>query len=228
MKKYYKFEINTLMLQIVCNILPILLIIIFNNTIKALTNYAKDTIFWAILLGTILLWYCLHEIIHGMAYRMTGTKKENLTFGMAIEKGVFYCLSNQEITKKSVLISLLAPLVVIGIITLIISIIFDLPLLCLLSIINIGGSTGDIIMFLYIVRLDKDLLYKELGEATSFILITKEDLTKTKYIGLKLIEPGEYTKDKFENKNIKKINISKVSYIVLTVYLIILVLLLIV
>lgn len=227
MKKYYKFEFNNIVLQLLCNIPPIILIILLNDKLKTLTNYLENSLFWAILLGTILLWYCLHEIIHGIAYRLTGTKKENITFGMAIEKGVFYCLSNQEISKKAVLISLLSPLIVIGIITLIISLIFNLPLLCLLSIINIGGATGDIMMFLYIIKLDKNLQYKELGEATSFILITKEDLSKTKYFGFKLLESGEYIKNKFENKNIKKINISKASYIVLGIYLIIVILLLI-
>lgn len=225
MKKYYKFEINTWILQIVSNILPIIMIIIFNENLKTLINMAESSSFWLILLGSILLWYCLHEIIHGITYRLTGTKKENISFGMAIEKGVFYCLSNEEIKKKSVLISLLAPLIVIGIITLIISLIFNLPLLCLLSIINIGGATGDIMMFIYIVRLDNDLSYKELGEATSFLLITEENLLETKHFGLKLVESGEYKKDKFMVKNIKKINISKVSFIVLVIYLIILVLL---
>ena len=227
MKKYYKFEFNNIILQLLCNIPPIILIILFNDRLKPLTNYLENSLFWAILLGTILLWYLLHEIIHGIAYRLTGTKKENITFGMAIEKGVFYCLSNQEISRKAVLISLLSPLIVIGIITLIISLIFNLPLLCLLSIINIGGATGDIMMFLYIIKLDKNLQYKELGEATSFILITKEDLSKTKHFGFKLLESGEYTKNKFENKNIKKINISEASYIVLGIYLIIVILLLI-
>lgn len=228
MEKYYKFEINTWILQIVSNIIPIILIVIFNTKLKPLINMAEGSSFWLILLGSILLWYCLHEIIHGIAYRLTGTKKENITFGMAIEKGVFYCLSNEEINKKSVLISLLAPLIFIGIITLIISLTFNMPLLCLLSIINIGGATGDIMMFIYIVRLNNDLLYKELGEATSFLLITKEDLIETKHFGLKLIESGEYKKDKFKVKNIKKINISRASYIVLAVYLIILALLFIV
>ena len=228
MKKYYKFEINTWILQIVSNILPIILIIIFSDNLKPLINMAESSSFWLILLGSILLWYCLHEIIHGIAYRLTGTKKDNISFGMAIEKGVFYCLSNEEIKRKSVLISLLAPLIFIGVITLIISIIFDMPLLSLLSIINIGGSAGDIMMFIYIVKLDQKLLYKELGEATSFLLITKEDLLKTKHFGLKLVELGEYTKDKFKVKNIKKINISRASYIALAVYLIILVLLLII
>ena len=227
MKKYYKFEFNNIILQLLCNIPSIILIILLNNTLKPLTNYIENSLFWVLLLGGILLWYCLHEIIHGIAYRLTGTKKENITFGMAIEKGVFYCLSNQEIPKNAVLISLLAPLVIIGIITLIISIIFKLPLLCLLSIINIGGATGDIMMFFYIMGLDNELQYKELGEATSFILITKEDLTKRQHFGVKLLESGEYKKEQFENKNLKKINISKTSYIVLIVYIVIITLLLI-
>jgi len=225
MKKYYRFEIDTWILQIVSNILPIILIIIFSDNLKPLINIAESSLFWIILLGSILLWYCLHEIIHGIAYRLAGTKKENISFGIAIEKGVFYCLSNEEIKRKSVLISLLAPLISIGVITLIISLIFNMPLLCLLSIINIGGATGDIMMFIYIVRLNNELLYKELGEATSFLLITKENLLKTKHFGLKLVESGEYTKDKFKIKNIKKINISKASYIVLAIYLIVLILL---
>ena len=83
-------------------------------------------------------------------------------------------------------------------------------------------------MFPYIMKLDNKLLYKELGEAASFILITKENLTQTKHFGLKLIETGEYTKDKFENKDIKKVNISKASYIVLAIYILILALLILV
>ena len=77
-------------------------------------------------------------------------------------------------------------------------------------------------MFIYFIKLDKNFLYKEIGEATSFIIITKEDLTNTKHFGLKLVETGIYIKEKFSNRNIKKINISTTSYIVLMVYILLL------
>ena len=65
----------------------------------------------------MILWFVLHEIIHGIAYLLCGVKKENITFGVVLEKGILYCRCNEFVGKKTILISCIAPFVVIGIIT---------------------------------------------------------------------------------------------------------------
>ena len=95
----------------------------------------------------------LHELLHGLGYLIGGTKRENIIYGMALEKGILYAMANQELDKKNILISLQMPFVVIGVITYIIGAIISSPLLVTLSIINLMGAAMDLVMFFYILKL---------------------------------------------------------------------------
>ena len=54
----------------------------------------KSISFWSFSFIVILFWFILHEIIHGIAYRIMGAKKENISYGVVLEKGIFYCKCN--------------------------------------------------------------------------------------------------------------------------------------
>ncbi len=213
MKKYYKFEMNVKIMKIFTITIFILGLLIFKNKINLLSlfNLENHTNIFKFLLICFLIpiWAIIHELIHGLFYYLTGTKKENISFGIALEKGLFYCLTNQEIKKFGVLISLIAPFFFIGIVTLIIGLFINSSILIILSISNIAGASGDLIMFIYFITLN-NFLYTEMGEPTNFGIITNKDLSKTKHFGLNLIESGNYKKDMFK-VNIKRINISKKS-----------------
>ena len=225
MKKYYKFEMNVKIMKIFTITIFILGLLIFKNKINLLSlfNLENHTNIFKFLLICFLIpiWAIIHELIHGLFYYLTGTKKENISFGIALEKGVFYCLTNQEITKKGIMISLIAPFILIGILTLIIGLFIKSPILILLSIFNIGGASGDLIMFAYFFTLD-NFLYTEMGEPTSFAIITDKDLLKAKHFGLNIIDYGKYKNNMFKVKT-EKIKITKLSWIILIIFFILLI-----
>lgn len=170
------------------------------------------------ILTIVILYFFLHELLHGIGYYIGGTKLKNISYGILLEKGMFYCMGYQEITKKNILLSLQMPFMVLGIITYIIGIILNLSVLVWLSVFNIMGASMDIVMFLYISRI-KNVHYSETGNPDEFVLITDEDLNKKKSIFLKVIETKNYKKEDYEFDNIKRLNCTKSSIIALIVIL---------
>ncbi len=129
-------------------------------------------------------------------------------------------MAYQELTKKNILISLQMPFMVIGVITYIIGYFFHIPVLVWLSIVNLIGASMDLMMFMYIMRI-KDVIYSESGEPDEFVLISSEDLTKKKSIYFKIVDTKEYKKSDYQFKDIKKISISKTSYTVLGILIVV-------
>lgn len=209
-KKAYVYKMNL----VPANILGIVIFIVllaFSFLIKA--DMYVDMNF-AILFLIMLLYLVLHEFLHGVGYLLGGTKRKNISYGIALEKGILYCMAYQELTKKNILISLQMPFMVIGVITYIIGYFFHIPVLLWLSIVNLIGASMDLMMFLYILRI-KDIVYSESGEPDQFVLISKEDLTKKKSIYFRIVDVKDYKASDYKFKDIKKIVISKQSYIVL-------------
>lgn len=175
----------------------------------------------SLLLTVLIFWFVLHEIIHGIFYVIGGAKKENISYGCALEKGIFYCKCNNNITRKNAMLSLMAPFTIIGVITLIISFIIGDYILLLLSVFNLEGACADLCVFLFFLRLPDDILFREVGDTSTFVLTTKEDLTKKKYLGIKsfrLLKEGELPPEKVT----KKVTITKQSKPIL-VFLVILI-----
>lgn len=161
----------------------------------------------------IILYLMLHEILHSIGYYIYGAKYKNIVYGIELEKGIFYCLCKQNVSKKNIMNSLMYPLFYIGIVTYILGFILNSYYLLILSIFNLSGCVGDIFTFLFIIKLDKNIEFSEYDDTTSFGLYTDKDLSKGKYLGIKYIG----TRDKLERKEYKKIKISKISYIIFIV-----------
>ena len=212
-KKYYVYEMNINILNIISIIILVfmtLLSFLINKTLLIKSFVIND--YFIFIMGFVC-YLIFHEILHSIAYIIHGANFKNITYGMALEKGVFYCLCKQNINKKNILISLMYPLFFIGIVTYIISLIYDLPFLHLLSICNIAGAAGDIIMFIFILKMPKDIEYSEFDSETSFGIYTNKDISKEKHFGLKYLG----TKDTLKREDKTKIKISKVSKIVLII-----------
>ena len=224
LKKYYVFKIDLVVLNIVSTILLVLCFLItglvFPNTVESMFILFSDAKNLLLLLPYMMFYFILHELLHALGYITFGANPKKLTFGMELEKSVFYCLCKEDITKKNILFSLMYPLFFIGIVTYIISIIFNLPMLLLLSIGNICGAIGDIIYFIFIIRLDKDVMFSEMDDGTSFALLSKDDLSKYKPFGLKYVG----IEKEISRKNFKRVYISKLSYGVLIFSFVLLVL----
>lgn len=216
-KKYYIFKMNMPVLNVFSFVLLGIFIVIGMFIYK---DFWKDYTGNLLMMGIFLLAYfgymVLHELLHAFSYRIHGAKGKNITFGVHLEKSVLCCLCKQDISKKNICISLLYPFFFIGIVTYVIGAIFKIPMLFLLSIFNIGGCIGDIIMFLFIARLPKDIKYAEFDDPTSFAILSSEDLSNKNPFGLNFIEK----KDKIEQKDMKKIRISKTSYIFISLLIV--------
>lgn len=202
-KKYYLFEMNPNILNIVSIILLIIMIILTEFLYKISINKNMGLI---VLL--MIPYMILHEIIHSVSYVINGADFKNITYGAHIEKGILCCLCKQNVNKRNILISLLSPFILIGVITYIIGVITKNDILLWLSIINISGCSGDLMMFYSLSKL-KNIEYSEYDNPIAFGIYTSEDLSQKKMIGLKY----KGTKEKLEIKDLKKITISKISII---------------
>lgn len=218
MKKAYVYKMNLVPANLLGLVVFILLLVLTNVLkVNILPVFDKIPFIWILVL--LMLYMILHEILHGIGYRITGTKTNKIKYGIELEKGILYTLVLEEVPKKNILVSLQMPFVIIGIITLLLGYILNIPLLVLLSIFNLMGASMDLVMFIYISRI-KDVHYAETKASDEFILISKEDLTKRKSLFFKIIEVNNYKKEDYIVKSDKKITISKASIIFTIIYLI--------
>ena len=219
-KRYYLFQMDTTALNVIS--IAILLLLFFTQDIiypdfwnDLHVSYFNNKLFLVIIMyvGYLLL----HELLHSLAYVIYGAKYDKVVYGAALEKVVLYCLCKQNITRKNILHSLLFPFFFIGIITLIISVVFHLPILYILSVFNLSGCSGDLIMFAYIIKLNKDVEFSEYDSPIAFGLYADYDVSKVRHVGLKYLE----STDKLEREDFKKISISKPSIIISIIILVI-------
>lgn len=214
--KYYKYKMDIGVGNALCILMTIPLfivyILIFPSFYESIT-FSKMPI--------LLLWFIFHEMIHFLGYLINKEVNiKNLYLGVCLEKGIFYCQCSQKVHKKTILISLMSPFTVIGVVTLILAIIFNLPFLGFLSILNMTGSIFDLLMTYQISRMPKDVMFAEFDDPDAYYLISKKDLTKYKTIGLKMVETRDFDSKKIKSKDRKRIEITKKSYIYLILFII--------
>ena len=182
-KKYYIFSLNMLVLNIFSFFLLLIFIgfslIIDKNLFISSINYVflpnKLIVSFCLIVGYMVL----HELFHSLGYFLYGGKFKKIVYGIELEKGIFYCLCKQNINKRNILNSLFFPLFYIGIITYMISLIFEMPYLLILSIFNISGCAGDIMMFIFAWKLDNDIEFSEFDDSTSFAIYLIKDISKS-------------------------------------------------
>ena len=219
-EKAYIYKFNLIaanILSIVIFILMGILTVFLNGEIVLQFNSM------GIMLFAMLLYFAFHEVLHGIGYFIGGCKAKNIYYGVALEKGILYCLARQEVKKSNILLSLQMPFTVIGVITYIIGLIIKDNMLIFLSIANIAGASMDLVMFFYIIRC-KNVRYSETDANDEFALISKEDLSKRKSLFFKIKETKDYNKKDFIFKKMKRFEISKQSIILLLILLVLAVL----
>ena len=216
MRKYYKYELNMTLMNILAVVLFIAPIIILETSGK---HIMTDLNFGFFIIG-MLFYLVLHEVFHGIGYGIFAKDKKNIKFGIVLEKGVFYAACQEKLNKKEILISLLFPTIFLSIITFPIGLIFNLNWLVLYSIINFSGAIGDLLMTVLIIRAPKDVEYLDYNTDIGVYLISKNNMSNYKSLGFYLKEEG-LEKEKSIDKSIKRFYISKVSCIMLGVLLII-------
>lgn len=214
-KKYYLFEMKNSWLQILAIIILLVMIFLTGLFSSSLIMETKDFIILFILIIPYLL---LHEVLHSISYVLNGASFKNITYGIHLEKGIMCCLCKQNISKKNILISLLTPFILIGVITYIIGIYLNNPVLIWLSILNISGCSADLMMFFALVKL-KNFEYSEYDNPMAFGIYTSEDLSKYNFLGLKYLGKT----DKLKKNDMKKISINKPSLICFLIFLVLII-----
>lgn len=204
-KKYYLFEMNLKWLNIV-SIVLIVFLLLFTIWIGIDLDFSGDA--WTITLILLVPYLILHELFHGASYVLNGAHIKNITFGAHLEKGILCCLCKQNVSRKNILISVITPFVWLGLVTYMIGVATDNLVLILLSIFNISGCSGDLMMFLSFLKL-KDFEYSEYDNPTAFGLYSETDLGHEKLLGLNYIG----TKEELEKNDLKKVTISKTSIV---------------
>jgi len=209
---YYLFKMNSLFLNGFSLILLAICCLIFyaiygNNSIEVLNNNLNLTIIFYV------PYLFIHELLHSLAYVIYGANFKNITYGIHLEKGILCCLCKQNINKRNILHSLLYPFILIGIMTLIIGVLVNLPTLVILSLANISGCSGDLVMYYHLSKLD-EFMFSEYNNPMAFGLYTKNDFSKLKMFGLDYI--GK--KAKLEKDDLRKLVVSKESIFLLVVF----------
>ena len=216
---YYTYTLDITIL----NILSLILFIIISSLIFIIEyhdNYIITNSSSTIIIS-MLLWLVIHEILHGIGFAIfKSVTKKNITYGIALEKGILYCMCKQPISKKVIMTSLLFPFTIIGVFTLIIGTLLNSYYLVLLSIINIVSSIGDLTMTFYFLKCPKDITYLDLDDCTSFTVISSTNLENIKVLGIKLIKTGLYNSKRMIAKDRRRLIISRKSYFILGIILI--------
>lgn len=210
-KKYYIFEMDMLWLQIISTIL---LIFMFFLTLYVYPEFNILDNDFAIAFIFMIPYMILHEILHSISYVANGAKFKNITYGVHLDKGILCCLCKQNINKKNILISLLTPFFILGVLTYFIGILINNQVLIILSIFNISGCAGDLIMFLELAKL-KNFEFSEYDNPVAFGLYSSDDLSNLKLRGLKYIDCST----KLDKNNLKKVSVSKSSIFIAVGYL---------
>ena len=216
---YYTYKLNLFLLNIL-DFAILIFLFVLTYFLTGSFDVLDIKMSWIVIL---IFWLILHEILHGIGFIILGkVKVKNVIFGAELEKGIFYCMCKEKISKLNILISLVFPLFFIGIFTYIIGLITNNNLLLFLSIFNIAGAIGDIVMTFDILRMPKDIKYLDLDDSTSFTILSKSDLKNKKYLGLILDDSGVYTSS-LKAKDYKRLKVSKTSIIILAILILLII-----
>jgi len=133
------------------------------SSMFSMENGLKNYIFrFCIFLVLMVLYMVLHELVHGIAMKICGTKKVKYGFtGMYAFAG-----SKDYYDKKSYIFIALAPVALWGIVLAVINPLVPIEwfwIVYFLQIINLSGAAGDLFVTVKFSRLPKDVLIQDYG-----------------------------------------------------------------
>lgn len=126
-----------------------------------------------ILIGVMLLYTALHELVHGAAYKLLTGRK--LKFGVSLT-AAFCGMPDIYVYRKTALISLLSPFVVFDIVFLLLTVFITDPWYkidaALMLSIHVGGCAGDLYdTMLYLFKFkDPSTLMRDTGPKQTFFV----------------------------------------------------------
>jgi len=126
-------------------------------------------VIFLMIFGVITL---VHELVHGIFYGIFATNKfKSIKMGVLIKSFTAYCICNEKLKINHSRVGLTAPLVIMGIIPIIISMFIGNAILFLLGFFTIVMSCGDMQIFLKFSKFSYDsLVYEEITEDKELLM----------------------------------------------------------
>ena len=148
--------IAALLVVPMCFVVPI-------SSLFSMETGMKNYIFrFGILLVLIIVYMVLHELVHGIAMKICGTKKVKYGFtGMYAFAG-----SRDFYNKKAYIYIALAPVVLWGSVLAVITPLVSAEwfwVVYMIQIINVSGAAGDLFVTVKFLRLPRDILIRDYG-----------------------------------------------------------------
>lgn len=166
----YKYSLD--LKNYVWDITSISIILLITSLIIVLNIVASEIAFYTILDFTLkimvplVLTVIVHELIHIVSAIMLGYKAK-IGYGRVKFTPVFYVRIKDRIMKKHYITITLTPLIVFSTITIVLALIIPNMLakeiLSVMFIMNMAGSSGDIILTLSAIKIDKKALIEDYG-----------------------------------------------------------------
>ena len=132
-------------------------------TMFNLENGTKDMLIkYGVLIALMITYIILHEIVHGIAMRICGTKKVKYGF-----TGLYAFAGSKDFYDiKSYIFIALAPVVLWGVILGVVNLFVPIGwfwVVYLIQIVNLSGAAGDLFVTIKFSRLPKDILVQDYG-----------------------------------------------------------------
>ena len=132
-------------------------------TMFDLENGTKDILIkYGVLIALMITYMILHEIVHGIAMRICGTKKVKYGF-----TGLYAFAGSKDFYDiKSYIFIALAPVVLWGVILGVVNLFVPIGwfwVVYLIQIVNLSGAAGDLFVTIKFSRLPKDILVQDYG-----------------------------------------------------------------
>ncbi len=131
---------------------------VFNMEVEIKSMFLK----YGIIMALVIVYMVLHELVHGIAMKICGTKKVKYGF-----TGIYaFAGSNDFYGKKAYIFIALAPVVLLGIILAVINLLVPIEwfwVVYFIQIINLSGAAGDLFVTVRFSFLPKDILIRDYG-----------------------------------------------------------------
>ena len=117
---------------------------------------------FGVLLAGSIVYIVLHELTHGIAMKLCGTKKIQYGFTGAFA----YAGSKDYYNKKDYILIALAPIVVLGAVLLVIQLLVPVQwfwVIWWIQVSNLSGAAGDLFVSFKFSRMPKDILVQDYG-----------------------------------------------------------------
>lgn len=137
-------------------------IVPFDTMVNVEDEMRTVLIKFGVLIGSIIIYMVLHELVHGIAMKICGTKKVKYGF-----TGMYAFAGSEDFYDKEAYIFIaLAPVVFWGIVLAVVNLIVPIDwfwIIYLIQIVNLSGAAGDLFVSVKFSRMPKDILIEDYG-----------------------------------------------------------------